>query len=207
MKMSKKIEPGEAPSTEGKIGTNPNEASCESLGGHKILLAYYSRTGNTRVVAEAISKKLGCDLEEITEPKNRSGLMGYMSAGSDAQKAIITMINPMKRNVKDYDLVIVGTPIWAWNISAPIRSYLTANRGKFHQLAFYITLDGKPGETVRNMETVTGKAPLASELFYSSEIKKNSYQEKVDRFSKQIISATQGSSEVVEAVISVPPTR
>ena len=205
--MSKKIESGEMSSTEGKIGTNPNEASYETLWGHKILLAYYSRTGNTRVVAEAISEKLGCDLEEITEPKNRNGLMGYMSAGSDAQKAIITAINPTKQNVEEYDLVIVGTPIWAWNISAPIRSYLAANIGKFPQIAFYITLDGRPGETLRNMETVAGKAPLASELFYSSEIKKNSYQEKVDRFSKQIISATQGSFEVVEAAISIPPTR
>jgi len=202
--MSKRIESGEAPSTEGKIGTNSNEASCESLGGHKILLAYYSRTGNTRVVAEAISKKLGCDLEEITEPKNRSGLMGYMSAGSDAQKAIITALNPTKRNVKDYELVIVGTPIWAWNISAPIRSYLTATRGKFHQLAFYITLDGRPGETLRNMENVAGKAPLASELFYSSEIKKKVFQEKVERFSNQIILATRGSLEDGETVMTVP---
>ena len=204
--MSKKIESGEMSSTEGKIGTNPNEASYETLGGHKILLAYYSRTGNTRVVAEAISKKLSCNLEEITEPKNRNGLMGYMSAGSDAQKAIITGINPTKQNVEDYDLVIVGTPIWAWNMSAPIRSYLTANRGNFPQVAFYITLDGRPGETLRNMEKVAGKAPLASELFYSSEIKKNNYQEKVERFSKQIISATQGSLEDVETVITVPPT-
>jgi flavodoxin len=204
MKMSKKIEPGEAPSTEGKIGTNPNEASYETLGGHKILLVYYSRTGNTRLIAEAISKKLGCDLEEITEPKNRNGLMGYMSAGSDAQKEIITAINPTKQDVEDYDLVIVGTPIWAWNISAPIRSYLTANRGKFPNVAFYITLDGRPGETLRNMENVAGKAPIASELFYSSEIKKKIYQENVERFIKKIISATQGSLEEVETVIAVP---
>jgi len=204
--MSIKIESGEAPSTEGKIGINPNEASYATLGGHKILLVYYSRTGNTRVVAEAISKKLGCDLEEITEPKNRNGLMGYMSAGSDAQKAIITAINPTKQNVEDYDLVIVGTPIWAWNISAPIRSYLAANKDKFPKLAFYITLDGRSGETLRNMENVAGKASLASELFYSSEIKKKNYQEKVERFSMQIISATQGPLEGVETIIAVPPT-
>jgi len=43
-------------------------------------------------------------------------------------------------------------------MSAPIRSYLTTNRGNFPQVAFYITLDGRPGETLRNMEKVAGKA-------------------------------------------------
>jgi menaquinone-dependent protoporphyrinogen IX oxidase len=204
--MSKMVKPEEAPSTEGTLGVNIIETSHEILDGQKILLSYYSRTGNTRIIAETISKKLRCDLEEITEPKNRSGLMGYMSAGSDAQKMVITSINPTQRNVEDYDLVIVGTPIWAWNMSAPIRSYLTANKGKFRQLAFYLTLDGRPGETLRNMENVVGKAPLASELFYSSEIKKKSYEDKVERFSKQITLATPSSFEVIEGLTFVPPT-
>ena len=166
---------------------SPEERLDGTNRGGKTLVVYYSRSGNTRMVAEAISKRLGCDLEEITEPKNRGGLLGYMGAGSEGRKESITEINPTKRDLANYNIVIVGTPIWAWNISSPIRSYLTLNKGKFPDVAFYVTLDGRPGDSLKNMETLVGKTPLTSELFYSSEIKKGGIQDKVENFSDKIL--------------------
>ena len=42
----------------------------------KILIAYYSRTGVTRKIAEKLKEKLGCDIEEIESVKDRSGMGG-----------------------------------------------------------------------------------------------------------------------------------
>ena len=41
------------------------------------LVVYYSRTGVTKKVAEAISRKLGSDVEEIIDQRDRSGPKGY----------------------------------------------------------------------------------------------------------------------------------
>ncbi|MDY6965570.1 MAG: hypothetical protein SVM80_06305 [Halobacteriota archaeon] len=36
-------------------------------------LVYYSRTGTTKKVADAISDIINCDIEEIVDTKDRSG--------------------------------------------------------------------------------------------------------------------------------------
>lgn len=50
----------------------------------KALVAFYSRTGNTKKLAEEISKILEADIEEIRDKKDRSGAIGWLFAGKDA---------------------------------------------------------------------------------------------------------------------------
>lgn len=38
-----------------------------------ILIAFYSRTGRTKKIAELISNRLNCDYEEIVDMKKRTG--------------------------------------------------------------------------------------------------------------------------------------
>ena len=46
----------------------------------KVLVVYYSRTGNTRFVAETIAQSLEADIEEIKDRKNRMGIFGFLRA-------------------------------------------------------------------------------------------------------------------------------
>ena len=85
----------------------------------KSLVVYYSRTGNTKFVAEEIAAEIGADIEEIVDLKSRAGTMGWLSAGRDATINRQTKIAETKRNPADYDLVVVGSPVWAWSPSAP----------------------------------------------------------------------------------------
>lgn len=50
----------------------------------KSLVVYYSRTGNTRFVAEMIAEKLKADIEELIDKKGRGGSIGFLIAGKDA---------------------------------------------------------------------------------------------------------------------------
>lgn len=50
----------------------------------KILITYYSRTGNTKNIAEKIKKTLNCDIEEIKEKVNRLGIWGYIQSGRES---------------------------------------------------------------------------------------------------------------------------
>ena len=52
----------------------------------KILIAYYSRSGTTKTVAEFLQEKLSCDLEEIISTKERSGVVGFFICGREATK-------------------------------------------------------------------------------------------------------------------------
>ena len=58
----------------------------------KALVVYFSRTGGTKKVAEAISNILSCDIEEIVDTKDRTGLLGYIRSGRQAMKKKLTAI-------------------------------------------------------------------------------------------------------------------
>ena len=90
----------------------------------KTLVVYYSRSNVTRKIAEMIREKLDCDIEEITDAGKYGGKIGYMKGGFDATTGKTTKINEITKNPSDYDLVIVGTPIWASNMATPVYSYL-----------------------------------------------------------------------------------
>ena len=50
----------------------------------RVLVVYYSRTGNTRFVAEAVAQSLEADIEEIKDGKNRMGIFGFLRCGYEA---------------------------------------------------------------------------------------------------------------------------
>ena len=99
------------------------------MGASKTLVVFYSRSGTTRRVAQALSEALQCDLEEITEPKPRTGFLGYIRSLLEATRKRPSTITPKKHDVSSYALVVVGTPVWAWSLSSPVRAYLMSTKG------------------------------------------------------------------------------
>jgi len=103
----------------------------------KILVVFYSRSGRTKRIAEAILGILKCDKEEIFDLKNRKGIPGFLSAGTDANLRRLTAIKEIKNNPSLYDLVIIGTPVWSSNISTPKNKItLTTNKITGHLILF-----------------------------------------------------------------------
>jgi len=93
----------------------------------KTLVIYYTRTGNAKFLAETIVAELGADIEEVIDLKKRQGTFGWLSAGRDATGGKETEIDPTKRTPTDYDLIIIGQPVWAGNPTPAIRTYLKKN--------------------------------------------------------------------------------
>jgi len=123
----------------------------------KVLVIYYSRTGNTKRIGEKISKLLNADMDEIIDKTDRSGIKGWIFGGRDAMKEKDTEIK-YKKDPSKYDLVIIGTPVWAFTLTPAIRNYLGANKMK--RVAFFCTHGGSPGKTLAEMENLS-KKPVA----------------------------------------------
>jgi flavodoxin len=109
----------------------------------KSLVVYYTRTGNARFAAETIAAEIGSDVEEIMDMKKRSGAMGYLSGGSDARRGKETEIAPTKKSPADYDLIIVGTPVWASRPTPAVTTYLKKNNFSSKKVALFFTQGGK----------------------------------------------------------------
>ena len=145
----------------------------------KSLVVFYSRTNTTKTVAESIAKLLKADTEEITSVKDRSGPMGYIISGKEAVLKQLAEIEQTKINPKDYDLIIIGTPVWGWTMSSPVRTYLTKNKDLFKKIAFFCTMGGSGDEkTFKHMEDICNKKPVATLALKTKEVKQNKYSVK-----------------------------
>lgn len=152
----------------------------------KILVTYYSRTGNTKKIATEIAKNLKADLDEIVDLKNRSGLKGWIFGGRDAMKEILTEIKTTK-NPANYDLVIIGTPIWAWNATPAVRTYITQFKNQIKKVAFFTTSGGTDTEkTVFYLENLLDQKSIASAGWIDTEIKQSTYHLKLKKFLEKI---------------------
>lgn len=149
----------------------------------KTLIVYYSRTGVTKKVSETLKQKLNCDIEEIVDTKDRQGPIGYMLGGRDALKEILTEIKPTEKNPDDYELVIIGTPVWASNMAPAVRTYIAAQKAKLKKVAFLVTYGGSGFEkTLKRLGDLAGVQPMATLGFKTAEVVKNQTEEKINQF-------------------------
>jgi flavodoxin len=92
----------------------------------KVLVAFFSHSGNTREIANQIHEKVGGDIFEI-KPETAYPA-SYDSVVEQAKKGIQTGYCPALKtkikNIENYDTVFVGTPNWWSTIAPPIATFL-----------------------------------------------------------------------------------
>jgi flavodoxin len=153
----------------------------------RALVVYYSRTGTTKKVAEAIAKIFGCDIEEVLDLKERTGVLGWLRSGREASSKKLTTIEKMKRHPDLYDIVIIGTPVWCNTMSTPIRTYISQYGGHFREVAFFCTQYGSENSALKDMEVLCGKKPVASLKLRREEVKSGEYVDKAKQFCAKIM--------------------
>lgn len=153
----------------------------------KTIVIFYSRTGTTKKVAEMIAEKIGAEIEEIKDTVDRSGAMGYMRSGRDAMKKRLTRLDPFLKNPADYDLVVIGTPIWGWNMSVPVRTFVTDQKDSLRKVAFFCTMGGSGDKKAfSEMAEIIGKKPVATLALTTKEVVSGDISEKVNNFTDSI---------------------
>ncbi|WP_027624413.1 flavodoxin family protein [Clostridium lundense] len=153
----------------------------------RILVVYYSRTGTTKNISKIIGEKLSCSIEEIYDVKNRDGLMGFLKGGREGLKKNITVIKPIKKDPSMFNLIIIGTPVWASHLSPAIRTYINENHLKFKNVAFFYTQKGSASNKVfDDMRELIGKSPVATLKIDGKDFKDENYINKINEFTNEI---------------------
>ncbi len=153
----------------------------------KILTVYYSRTDITGEIARAIQQELGGDLEALQDTRDRSGVMGYLHSGLEAALKKQAEIKEVKHDPGQYDLVIIGTPVWSHTISTPVRTYLVRYGKKIKTTACFATC-GSTGirQALREMEAMVKVKPRARLEIKKADMKTEGYREKVKLFTLEL---------------------
>jgi len=86
-------------------------------------VVYFTRTGNCKRIAEKISKKLECEMIQVTDNKKWSGVSGFMRGGFYSTMNRKVEIETSKK-IEDYDELVVISPLWASGITPAIKKFL-----------------------------------------------------------------------------------
>ena len=149
------------------------------------LVVCYSRTGITDGVASRIAADCACDIERIRDPRPRGGLSGYLRSIFEAVTGRLPEVGPAARNPGDYELVILGTPVWAGHVSSPMRAYIRANGDRFGQVAAFCTMGGSGGDKVLDeIAALCNKRLLARLVLTAKEIRLDADGEKIGLFTR-----------------------
>jgi flavodoxin len=123
-------------------------------GTRRILVAYFSWSGNTREIANQIHKIVGGDLFEIvTVSKYPSD---YDETVKQARKELETSCRPQLasevEDIESYDLIFIGYPNWCYTIPAPVASFLSKCDSTEKTIAPFCTHGGdRLGESVEDI--------------------------------------------------------
>ena len=95
----------------------------------KTLIVYYSLEGNTEFAAEKIADACGFDTLRLVPVKKYpdSGFKKFFWGGKSAVMAETPELEPYTFDADSYDRIIFGFPVWAGNVTPPIRTFVKDN--------------------------------------------------------------------------------
>ena len=92
-------------------------------------IIYYSMSGNCEMVAGKMAALLGADVIRI-EPEKAypdKGARKYIWGGKSAVMGETPRLKPYSFDASNYELIIFGFPVWASNVTPPIRTFIKEN--------------------------------------------------------------------------------
>ena len=148
----------------------------------KSAVIYYSLEGNTKYAAEKIAARLGADLIPIIPVKEypTGKVSKYFWGGKSATFGEAPRLAPYRFDQNQYDLVILGTPIWAGTFAPPLRTFIRENKLTGKKVALFACCSGGATEKCfEQLKKETGDCTVLSTLRLVDPLK--GIQAEVDR--------------------------
>lgn len=120
------------------------------------MVVYYSLTGKTKLVAKVIAEALNATLVEIKETKPRKpGPFVYLIGGFAAVMNRGSKINPINVDLKQYERIFIGSPIWAYRPAPAINSFIYQTNFEGRSIIPFFTMGGTNAE--KALANITAK--------------------------------------------------
>jgi menaquinone-dependent protoporphyrinogen IX oxidase len=121
----------------------------------KSLVVYYSLTDKTRLVAQVIAEALNAALVEITERRPIPWPLVYLSGGLAAIMNRGREINPIRVDLKQYERIFIGSPIWASRPVPAINSFIYQTNFEGRSIIPFFSMGGTTPE--KALANITAK--------------------------------------------------
>ena len=155
----------------------------------KTLCLYYTRTNKTKEIMENIAKTIGADIAEYTDGKDRSGFLGYIGACfATVNSAISKVALKGDFDLKEYDRLIIGMPVWAERPCAIGRAFIKKYSSDFSGEVYYVVthmgVKYDYSDKIKAMDKLLGRASAGQ---VSIRTKDNDYISDSAAFAKTLL--------------------
>jgi flavodoxin len=153
----------------------------------KILVAYFSHSGNTREIANQIHKSVGGDIFEIQTVKPYP--QDYDAVVKQARQELDSDNKPSLKikieNIKSYDPVFIGYPNWCSTVPAPVRAFLSEYDFSEKTIVPFCTHEGSGlGRSVADISKLCPKSILLDGIAIRGSVVKTA-QNKISEWLKK----------------------
>ena len=129
-------------------------------------IVYYSYSNNTKKIVDEIIKTVKADVYEIKPvipyPDDYELLIEQEEHKQGKEEVV--EIEDLKINLKDYEIIILGTPVWWYTMAPPVRSFLKNNDLSGKTIIPFITNGGWIGTTLEDINKLTKGAHVKNEI-------------------------------------------
>jgi flavodoxin len=155
-------------------------AALTGAGRQKVLTIYFSRSGNTREIANQIHEIVGGKIVELETVKPYPD--EYNAVTKQAKEELNSGYKPpLKTKVKNigaYDVIFVGSPNWWSTIASPVRTFLSEYDLSGKTIAPFITHAGsRLGRSTADISMLCPKSTILDGLAIWGKDAKNAQNE------------------------------
>ena len=105
-----------------------------------ILVVYFSRSGNTQLLAEEISRYYQASLLVVEAEEYTSGLRGLYRAVLDSKQRRAS-IKPGSVDLSAYTTLFIGAPIWNGSPAPPVWQFIESNKLTHKKVVLFSTFN------------------------------------------------------------------
>ena len=147
-------------------GAAAGSADKAALPKPKVLVIYFSLTGNTERVARHIQSQTGADLYRIETvnayPTERPAMTEVPKR--ELESGNLPALKNPPPDLSGYDLIIVGSPVWWYTVSTPLMSFLRETDFQGKPVAPFCTHGGGIGDFFEDFRAQAQNAQVIERL-------------------------------------------
>jgi len=168
-----------------------------------ILVVVYSHTGTSRRVAEFLCSQQGWQMGEIVDARPRSGVFGTLRCLAESLFRLRPDIHYNGPLPRDFDAVVLVSPIWALQLAGPMRSFVARRRDHLPRVAVVSVMGGQGAPNAEaEVAKLTGRSPLLSTALTMREVDDGSFAPRLQAFGAAVKSATSSTCAVRPVTLS-----
>jgi hypothetical protein len=124
----------------------------------KTLVIYFSRTGNSKRVAEKIAQEVNCQIAVLEDDENWKGPAGFAKGAMYAARWENTRpsVSP-QIDINDFEKIVIVSPVWAGNPAPAVYSYIMQDLAQhLDKICLVLTCGGMMMPVPSKIESMIG---------------------------------------------------